>query len=86
MQVTWFRSLTNTGSVVSHIALLSPQARLAEDGQRYRVITGELGGTEPAADLVVMMVLQRKQLSTANRAIDPIQLHSIFRRIISLNE
>lgn len=60
---------------------LSVIARLAEDGQSYGAIIRELGGTEPAADPVVM-VLQRKQLSTANRAIDPIQLHSVFERMM----
>lgn len=59
---------------------LSVIARFAEDGQSYAAIISELGGTEPAADPVVM-VLQRKQLSTANRAIDLIQLHSVFKRM-----
>lgn len=41
----------------------------------------EPGGAEPAAEPRVM-VLQRKQLSTANRATDPIQLQSVFKRTI----
>lgn len=59
----------------------SARARLAEDGQSYGAIISELGGTEPAADPEVM-VLQQKQLSTANRAIDPILLQSVFKRMI----
>lgn len=48
----WFGNLNDTGSVVLHISVI---ARLAEDGQSYGVIIGELGGTEPAADLAVMV-------------------------------
>lgn len=59
---------------------LSARVRLTEDGQSYGATISKPGGTEPAADPVVM-VFQRKQLSTANRAIDPIQLHSVFKRM-----
>lgn len=73
-----FGNLNGARSVV--YVSLSARVRLAEDGERYGTRISKLGGTEPAADQEVM-VLQRIQLSTANRAIDPIQLQSVFKRM-----
>lgn len=81
LEVMCFGNLNGTRSVV--YVSLSARARLAEDGERYGARISKLGGTEPAADPEVM-VLQQKQLSTANRAIDPIQLQSVFKRMIEL--
>lgn len=80
VKVIWFGNLNDTRSVDFYISL-STRVRLTEDGQSYGAIISKLGGTEPAADPVVM-VFQQKQLSTANRATDPIRLHSVFKRMI----
>lgn len=71
----------DSGSGVYHFSL--PELRLLRTAKAMEATISEPGGAEPAAEPGVM-VLQRKQLSTANRATDPIQLQSVFKRTIEL--